>query len=105
MLMQDYGGGGGGWPCDDISNFFLQCEIVLKQKATNNYLLYIFAITIASIHIHGFSQDLSPAVSLKLMFFFYLYRCFIYLYLCEQLLRQHDFFKQLLVRNGLIFNL
>ena len=70
--MHDYGGGGGGWPYDDISknNFFSQSEIVLKQKTTNNYLLYIFVITIASIHFDGFPLDLSPVVLLKLMICF-----------------------------------
>ena len=47
MLMQDYGRGRGGWPYDVLGKqVFLQGEIVLKQKATNNYLLCIFAITI-----------------------------------------------------------
>ena len=35
-LMHDYGGGGVGWPCDDISRYvFLQSEIVFKY-----YLLF-----------------------------------------------------------------
>ena len=43
MLMHDYGGGGGGWPCDDIrKQFSLQSETVFK---------------------------LSPVILLKLMFF------------------------------------
>ena len=37
MLMQDYGRGRGGWPYDVLGKqVFLQGEIVLKQKATNN---------------------------------------------------------------------
>ena len=64
--MHDYGGGGGGWPYDDISknNFFSQSEIVLKQKTTNNYLLYVYLCqNIASIHFHGFLLDLlSPVI-------------------------------------------
>ena len=59
----------------------LQSEIVLKQK--NNYLLYIFAATIASIHFHGFPLDLS-AVLLKLMLFIS--------GVCEQLLGQRNCF-------------
>ena len=45
MPMHDYGGREGGWPNYDISKqVFLQSKMVLKQKATNNYLLYIFAL-------------------------------------------------------------
>ena len=45
MLMHDYGGREGGWPNYDISKqVFLQSKMVLKQKATNNYLPYIFAL-------------------------------------------------------------
>ena len=58
---------------------FLQSEIVLKQKAGNIYLLYIFVITTAFIHIHGFSLNLSPVVSLFHITVFYR-RCFINLY-------------------------
>ena len=65
MLMHDYGGGGGGWPYDDISKKnFSQSEIVLKQRTTNNYLLSIFVITIASIYFHGFPLDISTVVLL-----------------------------------------
>ena len=60
----------------------LQSEIVLKQK-NNNYLLYIFAATIASIHFHGFPLDLS-VVLLKLMLFIS--------GVCEQLLGQRNCF-------------
>ena len=63
MLMHDYGGGGGGWPYDDISKKnFSQSEIVLKQRTTNNYLLSIFVITIAPIYFHGFPLDISTVV-------------------------------------------
>ena len=61
---------------------FLQSEIVLKQK-NNNYLLYIFATTIAFIHFHGFPLDLS-VVLLKLMFFIS--------GVCDQLLGQRNCF-------------
>ena len=45
MPMHDYGVREGGWPNYDISKqVFLQSKMVLKQKATNNYLLYIFAL-------------------------------------------------------------
>lgn len=33
--------------------FLKKIDIVLKQKAANDYLLYIFVITTASIHFHG----------------------------------------------------
>ena len=38
VFTHDYGGGGGGWPYDDIgkNNFFSQNEIALKQKRINN---------------------------------------------------------------------
>ena len=63
-----------GWPYDDISKqvFFYK----MKQKTTNNYLLYIFVKTIAFIHFHGFPLDLSPIVLLKLIRRFYI-RCYI----------------------------
>ena len=48
---------------------FLQSEIILKQKTTINHLLYIFAMTIVSIHFHDFQLDLS-VVFLKLIMFF-----------------------------------
>ena len=69
--------GEGGWPCDDINKLvFLQGEIVFK---------------------------LSPVALLKLMFFI---ACFSLIYITmKTLLRQCDFFKQLLVQNELIFNL
>ena len=69
MLMHDYGGWGGGWPYDDISknNFFSQSEIVLKQKK-KYYLLYIFVITIASIHFHSFPLDPSRIVKAYVFF-------------------------------------
>ena len=39
MFMHDYGGGEGVWPCDDIADkYFVQSEIVLKQK--NNKELF-----------------------------------------------------------------
>ena len=46
MLMHDYGRRRGGWPYNVLGKqVFLQSEIFLKQKATNNYLLHIFAIS------------------------------------------------------------
>ena len=52
MIMAE---GEGNWPYDGISKYvFLQSEVVLKQKTVSNYLQYIFVITIASIHFHGF---------------------------------------------------
>ena len=69
-----------GGPVMFVVNFFLQSEIALKQKTTNNYLLYIFVITIASINFHDFSLDMSPAVLLKLIICFFSSRCFIILY-------------------------
>ena len=47
---------------------FLQSEIVSKQKTTINYLLYIFVVTIAFIHFHGFPLDLSVVLSKLTMF-------------------------------------
>ena len=47
-----------------LNDTFLPSEIVLKQKVPNIYLLYSFAITTASIYIHGFPLNLSPVVSL-----------------------------------------
>ena len=40
MLIHNYGrkGGRGGWPYDISKNYFLQSEIILKQKTTINYL-------------------------------------------------------------------
>ena len=46
------GGGGGGWPYDDISQnifFFLQNEIVLKQKTINNKAYIVFFISGVSV--------------------------------------------------------
>ena len=50
----------------------LQRELVLKQKTTNNYLLYIFLITTAFIHFHCFLLDISPAVLLKFLICFFI---------------------------------
>ena len=34
MLMHDYGGGEGGWPCDEISKeVFFQSEVVFKLSS------------------------------------------------------------------------
>ena len=70
----------GGWSYDDVSKeVFYQREIALKQKTTNNYLLYIFVITTVSIHFHGFPVDLStivlskPVICLQLRFVINLY--------------------------------
>ena len=53
--MHDNVGQEGGLPYDDISKyFFLQIEIALKQKTTNNCLLYTFVITIVSIRFMVF---------------------------------------------------
>ena len=72
MFMHEHGGGGRGSPYGDkIKNvFFSQIEIVLKQKTANNYLLYIFVVTIASFDFHSFPLDLSPIVLLKLIICF-----------------------------------
>ena len=51
MIM---GEGEGIWPC----------EIVFK------HILYIFIITTAFIHFHGFPEHLLPVVLLKLIMFF-----------------------------------
>ena len=64
MLMHNYAQGGRGvWLYGINKLVFLQSEIVLKQKTTINYLLYIFVIIIASIHFHGFPLDLSAFLS------------------------------------------
>ena len=53
MLTHDYGGGGGGkgWPYDDISKntFSSQNEIVLKQKTINNQAYNMFFISGVSL--------------------------------------------------------
>ena len=68
--MHDYDGGGGGlilWWHKQII-FFTKCNsFETKKKTTNNYLLYIFAITNASVQFHSFPLDLAPAVLLKLI--------------------------------------
>ena len=85
MLMHDYVGGGGGWLYGDISKWGV------LQRTKNKYLLYTYVITIASISFLGFPLDLSLVVLLKHI-------------ICMFHLSQRDFFKQLLVRNELIFN-
>ena len=72
MFMHEHRGGGRGSPYGDkIKNvFFSQIEMVLKQKTANNYLLYIFVVTIASFDFHSFPLDLSPIVLLKLIICF-----------------------------------
>ena len=79
MIMHNHGEGGWGWPYDKQISFSTKWDS-FKTK-NNNFLLYIFLITIASIHFHGFPLDLS-VVLLKLTI------CFFISGVCEQLLGQ-----------------
>ena len=84
--MHNLGGGGGGWPYDKQISFFTKWDSF--ETKNNNYLLYIFLITIASIHFHGFPLDLS-VVLLKLTI------CFFISGVCEQLLGQCNYCREL----------
>ena len=79
MLKHDYGiGEGVGLMMTYKQISFFYKVIVLKQKTTNNFMLYIFVISIASIHFHDFLLDLSPVLLKLIICFFNLY-CFIIL--------------------------
>ena len=53
MLMRDYGGGGGGWPCDDIrKQFSLQSETVFKLSLVILLKLMFFISGFSLIYIN-----------------------------------------------------
>ena len=63
MLMHNYGGGRGeGTGLVTWGNSVFTKWNSFKTK-NNNYLLYIFVVTIAFIHFHGFPLDLSAVLS------------------------------------------